>query len=434
MPIALRYAARSNVGLGSKDRNEDSGYASSTMLILADGMGGHAAGDIASSTVVGAIAPLDNDNIGADDALDQLADTIAAANERLRSEMDADPSREGMGTTLIVLLKAGRQLAMANIGDSRAYQLRDGVFTQITKDHSFVQSLLDSGRITAEEAVHHPQRSLVTRVLTGREGDVPDLSWREARVGDRFLLCSDGLSDYVNAGTIEEIFTKGGDVNDVADSLIEIALKGSTLDNVTVIVAEVVDSEDVDPSRRPDVVGAAMAHGTTAAIPTRDLTPAEKARALSQEVTGSSAVSTDTSEPDDADDDLAAAPVLAEEGAKRGRGRMVAFIAALVTIALLAGAAIWGWMWSQSQYYVKDSGGRVTIFQGVDASVGPLEFGHEHEKTDIPTSDLPSFWRKKVSGGMDADSLKDATNTVEQLRGEMAKCLAASSDGSTCSQ
>ena len=185
MPIALRYAARSDVGLGSKKRNEDSAYASSSMLVLADGMGGHAAGDVASSTVVGELVQLDGDDIGADDALDQLADGIAEANEKLRSEMDADPTREGMGTTLIVLLKTGRQLAMANIGDSRAYQLRDGKFTQITKDHSFVQSLLDSGRITPDEAVHHPQRSLVTRVLTGREGDVPDLSLREARVGDR---------------------------------------------------------------------------------------------------------------------------------------------------------------------------------------------------------------------------------------------------------
>ena len=205
MPIALRYAARSDVGLGSKKRNEDSAYASSSMLVLADGMGGHAAGDVASSTVVGELVQLDGDDIGADDALDQLADGIAEANEKLRSEMDADPTREGMGTTLIVLLKTGRQLAMANIGDSRAYQLRDGKFTQITKDHSFVQSLLDSGRITPDEAVHHPQRSLVTRVLTGREGDVPDLSLREARVGDRYLLCSDGLSDYVGARTIEEI-------------------------------------------------------------------------------------------------------------------------------------------------------------------------------------------------------------------------------------
>ena len=428
MPFALRYAARSNVGLGSKNRNEDSGYASRTMLILADGMGGHAAGDIASSTVVGMIAPLGTDEIGADDAVDQLKETIAAANDRLRTEMDADPTREGMGTTLIVLMKAGKQLAMANIGDSRAYQLSDGKFTQITKDHSFVQTLLDSGRITAEEAVHHPQRSLVTRVLTGREDDTPDVSLREARIGDRFLLCSDGLSDYVNARTIEEIFTKGGEVGDVADALVDIALKASTLDNVTVIVGEVIKPEDATASSAPDVVGAAMAHGTTSAIPTREPTPAEKARALSHEVTGPS----DADAADDTADE--SHEVQLAETQPRKRGRFIGAIAALLTIALLAGLAVWGWMWSQSQYFIKDSGGRVTVYQGVDSSLGPLQLSHVHEKTDVVTADLPSFWRKQVLSGMDAGSEKDTGNTVEQLRGEMVDCLAASSDGSKCSK
>ncbi|CAM3041616.1 MULTISPECIES: PP2C family protein-serine/threonine phosphatase [Dermacoccus] len=423
MPIALRFAARSDVGLGSKKRNEDSGYASNTMLVLADGMGGHAAGDIASSTVVGQIVPLDGDDVGADDVLDQLADRIHLANEKLRSEMDADPTREGMGTTLIVLMKAGRQLAMANIGDSRAYQLRDGKFTQITKDHSFVQSLLDSGRITPDEAVHHPQRSLVTRVLTGRENDVPDLSLREARIGDRFLLCSDGLSDYVGGRTIEEIFTSGKPIDRVADELIEIALKASTLDNVTVVVGEVADSDELDLSSKPAVVGAAVAHGVTEAVPVRDQTPAEKARALSREV----------SDDEDEETEEHSGAQLAEDGPRR-RGRFYAAIAALVVLAALAVAAIWGWTWSQSQYFVKDSGGRVTIHQGVDGGFGPLELSHVEEKTDIPTADLPEFWRTKVKAGLEASSDSEAAATVERLRAEMVKCLAASPNGSECKQ
>lgn len=426
MPIALRYAARSDVGLGSKKRNEDSAYASSTMLVLADGMGGHAAGDVASSTVVSELVQLDGDDIGADDALDQLADGIAEANEKLRSEMDADPSREGMGTTLIVLLKTGRQLAMANIGDSRAYQLRDGKFAQITKDHSFVQTLLDSGRITPEEAVHHPQRSLVTRVLTGREGDVPDLSLREAHVGDRYLLCSDGLSDYVGARTIEEIFVAGAtkSVDEVADSLIEIALKASTLDNVTVVVAEVANSDDVDLAARPDVVGAAVAHGLPQALPVREQTPAEKARALSRELDGE-----DDTAPDE--DDTGAH--LAETHPRR-RGRFYATLAALVLLLALAVAAVWGWTWSQSQYFVKDSGGRVTIYQGVDSKLGPIDLRHEQERTNIPTADLPEFWRTKVKSGIDASSEKEADATVERLRGEMVACLATSGAGNECTK
>lgn len=422
MPIALRFAARSDVGLGSKKRNEDSGYASSSMLVLADGMGGHAAGDIASSSVVGQLVPLDADDVGADDALDQLADTIALANEKLRSEMDADPTREGMGTTLIVLMKAGRQLAMANIGDSRAYQLRDGKFTQITKDHSFVQSLLDSGRITPDEAVHHPQRSLVTRVLTGRENDVPDLSLREARVGDRFLLCSDGLSDYVGARTIEEIFTSGKPIDDVADELIEIALKASTLDNVTVVIGEVADTEDVDVTAKPAVVGAAVAHGVTQAVPTREQTPAEKARALSREVSG-----------EEDDEHPSTGAQLAETGPRRS-GRFWAAVAALLLLAGLAVAAIIGWTWSQNQYFVKDSGGRVTIYQGVDGGFGPIDLRHVKEKTDVPTADLPDFWQTKVKGGIEATSDDEAAATVERLRAEAAKCLAASPNGNECTQ
>ena len=158
MSIALRFAARSNLGLGSKTRNEDSAYASPDMLVLADGMGGHAAGDTASSTVVAELMALDGESWGADEAANQLRAAVLRANDRLREQMDADVETEGMGTTLIAFLRSGNNLAMANIGDSRAYLVRDGVFSQLTKDHSFVQALLDEGRITAEEAEHHPQR------------------------------------------------------------------------------------------------------------------------------------------------------------------------------------------------------------------------------------------------------------------------------------
>ena len=190
MPIALRFAARSNLGLGSKTRNEDSAFASPDLLVLADGMGGHAAGDTASATVVAELMTLDGESWGADEAAHQLRQAVRRANDRLRQMMDTDLDTEGMGTTLIAFIRSGTKLAMANIGDSRAYLVRDGVFTQLTKDHSFVQALLDEGRITPEEAEHHPQRSMVTRVLTGREDDDPDISMREAQRGDRLLICS----------------------------------------------------------------------------------------------------------------------------------------------------------------------------------------------------------------------------------------------------
>ena len=208
MTLALRYAARTHLGLGPKSRNEDSGYAGPHLLVLADGMGGHAAGDVASSMIVGALAHLDGEGLSAEQALRALEEELANANAGLRRAIRENEDLAGMGSTTIAVLQSGSKLAMAHIGDSRAYLLRDGTFTQITKDHSFVQQLVDEARITQQEATGHPQRSLVTRVMTGNPDDHPDLSVRELHLGDRYLLCSDGLSDFVSADVIQEILTK----------------------------------------------------------------------------------------------------------------------------------------------------------------------------------------------------------------------------------
>src|SRR5690606_29825739 len=172
--VALRYAARSHLGLGTKSRNEDSAYAGPELLVLCDGMGGHAAGDVASSLVVGELVHLDGESHGGDDLLAVLERALLEANNRLADVADDTDALDGMGTTCIAMLRSGSKLAVANIGDSRAYLRRGVRVTQITKDHSFVQKLLDEGRIGEDEALHHPQRSLVTRVLTGRPEDHPD--------------------------------------------------------------------------------------------------------------------------------------------------------------------------------------------------------------------------------------------------------------------
>ncbi|MEO9151911.1 MAG: protein phosphatase 2C domain-containing protein, partial [Lapillicoccus sp.] len=279
MPIALRYAARSDLGLGPKSRNEDSGYAGPHLLVLADGMGGHAAGDVASSMIIGELAPLDGESIGADTALPTLERSIREANKRLSAAMREDPELAGMGSTTIAMLRAGNKLAMAHIGDSRAYLLRDGIFSQITKDHSFVQQLVDEHRITREEADDHPQRSLVTRVMTGQVEDEPDLSIRELKPGDRYLLCSDGLSDFVRSDIIQEILTEAATAEAAADRCIEVALRASARDNVTVVIADVVDLDtDEAPPTVPQVVGAAAVRERegrrTRGLP---ISPAEKA-------------------------------------------------------------------------------------------------------------------------------------------------------------
>lgn len=425
MAIALRFAARSDLGLGSKSRNEDSAYASPDMLILADGMGGHAAGDTASSTVVAELIQLDGESYTADDALSNLQEAVARANDRLRDEMDTSPDTEGMGTTCIAFLRSGNMLALANIGDSRAYLLREGKFSQITKDHSFVQSLLDEERITPEEAAHHPQRSLVTRVLTGRVDDEPDLSLREARKGDRYLLCSDGLSDYVAGGTIEDIVRSQGSPGEIADRLIAIALRASTRDNVTVVVADVVESDE-PTSTTPQIVGAAAARHLHEQVPetAEPQSAAEKAAALSRQA------NTPNHPGEEPPDDEELTPLLDEEKPRRfGRWHWLGIIA--LVIAILAVGAYVGYDWSQRQVYVGVDHGKVTIFTGVSQDFGPLSLHSVKQTTDINVADLPSFYRTQVTDTMSADSLAAAEKVVDELRQQAQACTTAG--GGTCS-
>jgi protein phosphatase len=249
--LTLRYAARSDRGL-VRANNEDSVYAGARLLALADGMGGHAAGEVASQLVIAALAHLDDDEPGGD-LLGKLERSVYEGNSAIAEQVELHPDLDGMGTTLTAILFAGDRLGMVHIGDSRAYLLRDGELAQITKDDTFVQTLVDEGRITAEEAHTHPQRSLIMRALTGQEVE-PTLIMREAREGDRYLLCSDGLSDPVRHDTILEAL-KIPDVAASADRLIELALRGGGPDNVTVVVADVVD-HDYGGQTQPIIAGA----------------------------------------------------------------------------------------------------------------------------------------------------------------------------------
>ncbi|MGH3773848.1 MAG: PP2C family protein-serine/threonine phosphatase [Pseudonocardiaceae bacterium] len=239
MTLVLRYAARSDRGL-VRQNNQDAVYAGPRLLALADGMGGHAAGEIASKAVIAAFAPLDDDEPG-NDLLDQLHEATLAGNAAISELVRANPEREGMGTTLTAVLFGGNKIGLVHVGDSRAYLLREGAFSQITHDDTFVQSLIDEGRISEDEASHHPQRSLLLKALTGHDVE-PSLTVREAFAGDRYLLCSDGLSGVVSAETLAEGLVIP-DPKDCANRLIELALKGGGPDNITCIVADVVDVE-----------------------------------------------------------------------------------------------------------------------------------------------------------------------------------------------
>jgi len=261
MTITLRYAARSDRGL-IRDGNQDSVYAGPRLLAVADGMGGMAAGDVASNIVIAAMAPLDEDVPG-DAMIDALRSCVENANQQLRAAVEANPQMEGMGTTLTALLFSGSRVGLVHIGDSRAYLLRDGEFTQITKDDTYVQMLVDEGRISAEEASSHPQRSLLTRAMDGRDIE-PEYSIRQVLPGDRYLICSDGLSGVVSQETIAQTLREYAEPQQCVERLIALALRGGGPDNITVIVA---DASDADIVEEAPVVGGAAAREAPASPP-----------------------------------------------------------------------------------------------------------------------------------------------------------------------
>jgi PPM family protein phosphatase len=401
MALALRYAARSDVGL-LRDGNEDSGYAGPRLLVVADGMGGHAAGEVASSVAVAVLSNLDEDSPGGD-LLDRLSGAVRNANAHLRDMVHGDPELEGMGTTLTALLRAGSRLGLVHIGDSRCYLLRDEQLQQITRDHTFVQSLVDEGRITPEEADHHPQRNLITNTLDGRDDLDLDLSVREARKGDRYLLCSDGLSGVVSEDTIRDTLTTAETPDAAVDQFVDLALRGGGPDNITAIVGYVVEVDD-GPSAVPLVVGA-VAEGAVRREPAE--TPASKAAAL---------MPRPEPVPDDADD----AP-----GGARGRGRWGSRFLLLLLALLLLGGGYAAWNWSQHQYYVGPEGQQVAIFRGLTQDVGPLKTSRLYERAGVSLSDLPAYHREQVQSEIPADDLAGAERIVSRLREQAALCRSA---------
>ncbi|HQF03491.1 MAG TPA: protein phosphatase 2C domain-containing protein [Phycicoccus sp.] len=424
MPIAFNYAARSDVGM-VRSNNEDSGYAGPHLLAMADGMGGHAGGDIASSTIVAALVDLDDQALSGAEATDALLACIESANADLGRQVKEDHRLDGMGTTLIALLRARDKLVLAHIGDSRAFLVREGKVAQITKDHSFVQQLVDQGRITAEEAQTHPQRSLVTKVLTGQPDDEPDVVVRQAIVGDRYLIASDGLTDYVARDTIDEVLVGTRRPADCAERLVQLALKAGAPDNVTVVIGDVVDMvKGPVPSDVPEVVGAAAVprRRGTRPIP---VTPAEKAAALTAEATGTDRRDTDTGGELDVQ--------LAEEGPPSRRGRVLRVLgAAVVALVVLLGGAYASWLWVQTQYWVGSDGDRVVLYRGVDQRLGPIDLSRVDTKTSIRVSGLPSVYQDQLVKGVEFTSRTAALERIATLEVQARACAWAARNSETC--
>jgi PPM family protein phosphatase len=238
--LAIRYASRSDIGLRRAD-NEDAVYGGPRLLAVADGLGGHAAGQVASATVIEALRPLDT-QVPAGELLNALDHAVRRANRALHDLVQADPSLTGMGSTLTALLWSGSQIGLVHIGDSRAYLVRDGAIFQITQDQTLVQSLLDDGKITAEEVASHPQRFLLLQALTGDDFE-PDLQLHAAQPGDRYLLCSDGLHQVATPDALAHVLLTVSDPDQAAAELIALAIDGGGPDNISCIVADVVSME-----------------------------------------------------------------------------------------------------------------------------------------------------------------------------------------------
>lgn len=390
MTLALRYAVRSDRGL-VRSNNEDSVYAGPRLLALADGMGGYVGGEVASKIVIDVLTHLDEDR-RTDDLIAALRDATVTANDEIRSAVEQDRQLEGMGTTLTALLFHGNRIGLAHVGDSRAYLLRGGQLIQITHDHTFVQSLVDEGRITEEEASSHPQKSLILRAMTGTEVE-PDLSIREARVGDRYLVCSDGLSDVVSPDTILEALQQG-DPQDSADRLVDLALRAGGPDNVTCIVADVIDVPYADDA--PVLDGAAGGNrGQRDPDPT---SPAARAAAMRPRP-----------EPEDTVEEVPLRP--------KRRRRRFAFGIALVVL-LLGGGAFALWAWTQAQYFVSADGDRVAIYRGVNTAIGPVHLYSVVDTADMRIDDLVPVVQQGVRDGITAKDRADADRIVANLAGQ----------------
>ncbi len=444
MPLALRYAARSDVGV-VRPSNEDSGYGGAHVLVVADGMGGHAAGELASATAVAVFAELDlagTFDDGADDVLAVLTEAVDDAHGELAQIVAESPNAAGLGTTVTALVWLDDRLALAHIGDSRAYLLRNGQLHQLTKDHTFVQSLVDSGAITRDEAAVHAKRNLLTRALDGMHQVDPDVSMREVEAGDRFLLCTDGLSGVLSDDDIQALLTDAEPTAAVT-ALVDLALERGAPDNVTCVVADVVDVPALPSTPSPVVVGAAADPRNREKLPglifPSDSEPDRDHDGASSGpgqggpgpfstpglgATEGSAASGGGSPSSTAANGGGSSAVGAAPPRTPGRRRgwilptAIAGVAALIVLGLLAGM----WSWARSQYYVGPYGSQLAIFRGL--SQGPAAFGLRDVVQTSPTTidELPTYDQELVQNTIAADSLEEAEAILASLQSRAAEC------------
>ncbi|MDY7529647.1 MULTISPECIES: PP2C family protein-serine/threonine phosphatase [unclassified Cryobacterium] len=403
MATVSHSAAASHVGK-IRSNNQDSGYSGQHLFLVADGMGGHAGGDVASAIATKRIIEADRDYQSPQDAEFALQAALIAANSLLAETVYEHTELTGMGTTVSALIVLNDEVAIAHIGDSRIYLLRQGELSQITIDHTFVQRLVDSGRITEQEAMVHPRRSVLMRVL----GDVEaapeiDTSILATFAGDRWLICSDGLSGVVSNTSIAAALSSELDPQGVADRLVKESLDGGAPDNVTIVVVDIgAPDQRIDT---PIVVGSASAPLAFGEEPGRS-------RALRMSSLRLHPVRETHFEPDSQD----YLTELIEEDARRARRRKATWLAGVILlIVALVGGGILGYQWTQTRYYVGVEGSTVAIFRGVQQDLGPISLHSVYEETPLQVTDLRVYDRQQVEQTISAASLDEARLVVERL-------------------
>lgn len=400
MSLALRYQAHSEIGLVRKN-NQDSAYVSPTMLVVADGMGGAAAGDLASAVAIKELRAVDGDHVG-EDMLTAFDDAVSNAGLQIAALVKSDHSLDGMGSTVCGVMFDGTNLGLVNIGDSRAYRYRDGKLTRLTRDHSWVQTLVDEGRITEEEALEHPHRSLILRVINGQPQHLPDLELAEVAEGDRLLICSDGLCGMVTDAAIEAELD--GDRDQVMTRLIELAHETGGADNITIVLADVVEGERTGETQ---VLGSAAKLDLDAPFDTTTIQIPTLGEVVEEDPT-----------------------VIAERVryAPTTKGRLAAWvkvtIGVVLTLALIAGGFGLWYSYTQKRYYVGPEQNQVAIFRGVPDAVLSLPLSTLVETDATQLDDLPPYYQEQVRATIPAESLETARSIMMGLRLKARECIA----------
>ncbi|MEN9731340.1 MAG: hypothetical protein RL488_650 [Actinomycetota bacterium] len=411
MAFKLVSAAASHVGR-VRSSNQDSGYSGYQLFFVADGMGGHAGGEFASALSSQRIAQIDANYATPDDAGAAMLNVILEANQTLNDTVANHPELSGMGTTFSGMLFVDEQAMIGHIGDSRIYLYRDGALRQITKDHTFVQRLVDLGRITPEEALVHPRRNVIMRVL-GDTNEVPQLDAEvlDVKPGDRWLLCSDGLCGYVSDEIVERNLGSSESAEEITEVLIGEALEAGAPDNVTIVIVDVLsESAEISSAPQAKYVGAAENEIVIEERKGRKSLGLLNPRILVDIFKPTEEATDFQPESDELLDKFQ------RETVKKLRWRRVRQLATIFLLsAVVLGGMFFAYQYTQTKYYVAESNGHIAIFKGIREELGSIKFSKVFEERPQLVADLPDYQRNQVKNSIFATSYEDADRIVKEI-------------------